>query len=86
MAMFPKLKPSKASEAATDLRSFLDEKAYLEIDRAEPALITIISDLLKAGNEPTDIRRLVMQYAPQRWIEAKQIEQAARWIAAGMGK
>lgn len=84
MAVFLKPKQPKQPEAVAGLRSFLDEKAYLEIERAEPSLITIIRDLLRDGHEPADIYRLVMRLAPQRWIEARQVEQAARHLQRGV--
>lgn len=84
------LKPREPKQAAVaddettgDFDAYWNEQAYLEIDRSAPALIGLIQRLVKAGHTPDQIKRRVLQTAPQRWPQAVQVEQAARWVARG---
>lgn len=89
MAVF--LKPKEPKQPTTDrdevgdFDAYWNEQAYLEIDRSAPALIGLIQRLVRAGHTPDQIKRRVLQTAPQRWPQAVQVEQAARWVARGQG-
>lgn len=70
-------------EAVDNFNAFWDERAWQEIERDEPQLNILIAGLVDGGFSPGQIKRLVLQRAPQRWPEARRVEQAARWIAGG---
>jgi hypothetical protein len=86
------LKPREPKQAAIDqdettgdFDAYWNEQAYLEIERSSLALIKLIERLVRAGHTPDQIKRRVLQTAPQRWPQAVQVEQAARWVARGQG-
>ena len=76
-----KAKPEQKTEIISDFNAFWDERAYQEIERSAPELNELILGLVQTNHTPEQIKRLVLQRAPQRWPESRQVEQAARWIA-----
>lgn len=78
-------KADEVNELVENFGSYWDKKAYEEIDRADPELLGLIENLVHAKKSPDQIKRLVLQRAPQRWPESRQVEQAARWVARGQG-
>lgn len=81
----PKQAAVSDDEAIAEFRAFWDEQSFQEIERSAPALIIRIQRLVRDGHTPEQIKRMVLQTAPQRWPQAVQVEQAARWVARGQG-
>lgn len=81
----PKADVASDDETTGDFRAYWHEQAYNEIERSDLALIGHIERLVRGGHTPAEIKRLVLQTAPQRWPQAVQVEQAARWVARQNG-
>ena len=75
------LPKKQAPQAALNrLAEHLDEKAYTEIERTDPMLASILAEVIEAGMKPDGVFRYVNQRFPNRWAEAQQVRQAARYL------
>ena len=70
----------KSTAALDRLAEHLDEKAFAEIERTDPALAGILADTVKAGVGADEVFGYVRRRFPNRWVEAQQVRQAARYL------
>jgi len=81
------IRPKKQKPQATldRLAEHLDEKAYTEIERTDPTLAGILAEAVKAGIGADEVFGYVRRWFPNRWVEAQQVRQAARYLEREQG-
>lgn len=76
----PRNKIKQSTEAYQRLNARLDEKAYEGIERTDPALAGILTELVEAGQRPEQILGHIRANYPHLWQEAHVIRAAARHL------